>query len=112
MEEDKSLGLRLKSLRGKKTQEEVSKVIGISRARYSHYENDRVEPDNDILNKMADYYGVTTDYLLGRTNEQNQTIKEESSIISEYRKKAIEEIHKMSEEDVNYFYDLIKRIKK
>ena len=60
-----TLGVRLKSLRGKKTQEEVSNSLGLSRARYSHYENDRVEPDNEILKKLAEYYKVSTDYLLG-----------------------------------------------
>lgn len=60
-----TLGARLKILRGKKTQEEVSNSLGLSRARYSHYENDRVEPDNEILKKLAEYYKVTTDYLLG-----------------------------------------------
>jgi transcriptional regulator with XRE-family HTH domain len=61
------LGDRLKSLRGKKTQEDVAKIIGISRARYSHYENGRSEPDTDTLQKLADFYGVTTDYILGRS---------------------------------------------
>lgn len=70
MEENKILGERLKSLRGKRTQEEVSKALGLSRARYSHYENNRVEPDAEILNKMADFYNVTTDYLFGRTDKK------------------------------------------
>lgn len=43
------LGGRLKSLRGKRTQEEVAKQIGVSRARYSHYENGRSEPDYETL---------------------------------------------------------------
>lgn len=59
-----TLGERLKKLRQKKTQQEVAESIGISRARYSHYENDRSEPDNDLLQKLSDYYGVSTDYLL------------------------------------------------
>jgi transcriptional regulator with XRE-family HTH domain len=58
------IGEKLKKLRGKKTQEEVAKAIGISRARYSHYENERSEPDSEILQKLADYYKVTIDYLL------------------------------------------------
>ncbi|MDN5387405.1 MULTISPECIES: HTH-type transcriptional regulator Xre [Bacillus] len=58
------LGGRLKSLRGKRTQEEVAKQIGVSRARYSHYENGRSEPDYETLKKLADYYKVTIDYLL------------------------------------------------
>lgn len=58
------IGGRLKSLRGKKTQEEVANHIGVSRARYSHYENGRSEPDYDTLQKLADYFKVSTDYLL------------------------------------------------
>lgn len=57
----------LKELRGKLTQEEVAKQIGLSRARYSHYENGRSEPDNEMLQKLANYFNVSVDYLLGRT---------------------------------------------
>ncbi|AMX00446.1 helix-turn-helix domain-containing protein [Rummeliibacillus stabekisii] len=69
----KTLGEILKSLRGKRTQEDVSKELGLSRARYSHYENNRVEPDQEILKRLADYYKVTTDYLLGRTQNISTT---------------------------------------
>lgn len=55
------IGGRLKSLRGKKTQEEVANHIGVSRARYSHYENGRSEPDYDTPQKLADYFKVSTD---------------------------------------------------
>lgn len=63
------LGERLRSLRNSlgKTQSEVAKELGISRAAYSHIENNRNEPDNSLLVRMADYYKVTTDYLLGRS---------------------------------------------
>lgn len=63
------IGDRLKQLRGKQTQEDVAQYLGISRARYSHYENGRSEPDNETLNKLADFFHVTTDYLLGRSDE-------------------------------------------
>ncbi|MFD9627702.1 helix-turn-helix domain-containing protein [Peribacillus muralis] len=65
------IGNKLKILRGKRTQEEVALKIGVSRARYSHYENGRSEPDMEILQKMADHYSVSTDYLLGRTDIPN-----------------------------------------
>ena len=45
-----TFGERLKELRGK-TQEEVSTGIGISRPRYSHFENNRNEPDLDLIQK-------------------------------------------------------------
>lgn len=70
------LGTRLKELRGKTTQEEVAEKIGVSRARYSHYENSRSEPDTEILNKLADYFKVSTDFLLGRTEDPTPIRKE------------------------------------
>jgi transcriptional regulator with XRE-family HTH domain len=60
------IGKRLKSLRGKRTQQEIADQLSVSRASYSHYENGHVEPDNDLLIKMADLFKVTTDYLLGK----------------------------------------------
>lgn len=59
-----TLGKRLKRLRGKRTQEDISDALGISRARYSHYENDHVQPDHELLIKMANYYNVSLDFLL------------------------------------------------
>lgn len=68
---DKMLGERLKQARmnAGKTQEQVAAMLGITRGGYSHLENNRNEPDNETLVKLADYFGVTTDYLLGK----NQT---------------------------------------
>lgn len=59
------LGKRLAWLRGSTTQEEVAHNVGISRARYSHYETGRSEPDATTLCKLAEYYNCSLDYLLG-----------------------------------------------
>ncbi|PZM61859.1 helix-turn-helix domain-containing protein [Paenibacillus dendritiformis] len=58
---------RLKRLRGikKKNQQEVADELGISRSTYSGYESGQREPDFDTLRMIADYFEVTTDYLLG-----------------------------------------------
>lgn len=82
MEKEKTLGERLKYLRGKRTQEEVAKAIGLSRARYSHYENNRVEPDITILSKMSDYYNVSVDYLLGRPTDTTTEEIEDPAFIA------------------------------
>lgn len=82
MKRKKALGERLKFLRGCRTQEEIAFKLGLSRARYSHYENDRVEPDTETLNKMADLFDVTIDYLLGRSDTPSYTEKEDE----EFRK--------------------------
>ncbi|EAH1382352.1 XRE family transcriptional regulator [Listeria monocytogenes] len=63
-------GNRLKQLRknNNKTQEDISKILGISRGAYSHIENGRNEPDMETIVKLANIFGVSTDYLLGRSN--------------------------------------------
>lgn len=80
------IGDRLKELREKTkvNQEVVAIAIGISRARYSHYENNHVEPDIELIGKLADYYNVTTDYLLGKSNNPN--LVEDAYIDEEIKK--------------------------
>lgn len=61
------LGKRLKELREDKTQEEIAKLLGIKRARYALYEQNRTEPNIEILNKLAKLYNITVDYITGNT---------------------------------------------
>jgi transcriptional regulator with XRE-family HTH domain len=51
------------------TQEELSGKLGISRAALSHYETNRREPDYLTLCTIADYYQVSVDYILCRTDD-------------------------------------------
>lgn len=60
------IGEKLKRLRGKVSQEEVAKKLDISRARLSHYETGRSDPDLEMLKKFADFYSVSVDFLLDR----------------------------------------------
>jgi len=61
---------RLKELRKKTvySQEDVGKLIGVSRTAYAGYEQGAREPDNETLVKMSKLFGVTVDYLLGIEN--------------------------------------------
>lgn len=69
------IGERLKNLRKNldKTQEDVATELGVTHGAYSHFENNRNEPDSETLRKLADYFLVSTDYLLGRTDDPNST---------------------------------------
>ncbi len=62
---------RLKELRikAKKTQTEVGEALGVNQRTYSNYELGIRSLSAEILTKLADYYGVSVDYLLGRTDE-------------------------------------------
>ena len=51
-------------------QEDLAKVLNISQRTYSHYENGTRKIPLDILVALADYYGCSVDYLLGRTKKK------------------------------------------
>lgn len=49
-------------------QKDVGKMMHLADSTISNYETNTHLPDLDKLNAMADIYGVSTDYILGRTN--------------------------------------------
>ena len=53
------------------TQKDAARDLNISQALLSHYERGARECGLDFLIKIADYYGVSCDYLLGRTSDRN-----------------------------------------
>jgi transcriptional regulator with XRE-family HTH domain len=64
---------RLKQLRMhyRVTQEDLAAVIGVSRATVAGYEapSKKREPDFEIVCRLAGFFGVSTDYLLGHTDD-------------------------------------------
>lgn len=68
---------RLKDLREDKdlTQTDIANILNISQRGYSHYETGNNDIPTDILIKLADYYGISVDYLLGRTDIKNKKEK-------------------------------------
>ena len=69
---------RLKDLREDKdlTQKEISEILNISQVAYSYYEIGKRSIPLEILLKLADYYGVSLDYIFFRTNEKKVNKKE------------------------------------
>lgn len=59
-------GERLRKLRTKqgKTQKEIAEALGFKTSTYTFYENEKREPDFKTLIALADYFGVSCDYLL------------------------------------------------
>lgn len=61
---------RIRNLREDKdmNQTSVAKILGMSQTGYSKYETGENDIPTAILIKLADYYGVSVDYILERTN--------------------------------------------
>lgn len=69
----------LRILRMKKHlyQKDIAKLLNIAVSTYSYWENGTYEPDQKSLVKLADFYNVSIDYLLGRTeNDDEKAIKQ------------------------------------
>lgn len=68
---------RLKKLRKEKklSQTELGQILNLAQRTISSYETGERFPNELILNNIADYFGVSIDYLLGRTKLRSYTIK-------------------------------------
>ena len=73
---------RIKEIREDKgfTQTEVAKKLGITQRNYSYFETGQTMLTEEILNKIANFYNTSIDYLLYRTDERKAYPK---SIIDE-----------------------------
>ena len=61
---------RLSELRKAKglSQYELADRLGFSRGQLANYEQGKRQPDHEVLGQLADFFEVSTDYLLGRTD--------------------------------------------
>jgi transcriptional regulator with XRE-family HTH domain len=79
------------------TQEGLSNKIGVSRSALSQYELGSRQPDYEIIKRMADFFGVSTDYLLGV--ERNGYIHKEETQLDRDKKYALELIMGIKDPD-------------
>ncbi len=65
-------GERLKKLRQERKvpQKELAEYLGITVRGYQFYESEVNEPNINTLIALADFYGVSVDYLVGRTDQR------------------------------------------
>ncbi len=87
---------RLKDLRISRqiSQKDFAKRLGVSQQTVASWEVGRTEPANDALKNIADYFNVSTDYLLGRddtsknislSDEQKNLLKDFDSLNADGR---------------------------
>lgn len=79
----------LKTLREKKglTKRQVACGVGVTDRAYIAYEYGERDVSTELLSKLADFYGVTTDYLLGRETGEPGTVEK---LVSEFNMTALE----------------------
>lgn len=66
-----STATKIRELRKQRrlSQTDLAKLIHVSQATVTSWETGRADPSSSALNTLADFFGVSSDYLLGRTDE-------------------------------------------
>ena len=100
-------------------QKEFAQKLGMSQQRYQHYESGKREPDNHTLALIAQELGVTTDYLLGKSeslepgspNDEMWALRQEMAERPEM--KTLFDLAKTADKDtLNFASEMIKRMRK
>ena len=76
------------------SQQKLADIILVSQQSVNKYENKDIEPDIDTLIKIADFFGISLDYLVGRTeiremadrDRMSDLFSDEAKVVREYRK--------------------------
>lgn len=88
--ETKEILKQLRKSRGFSTMQDFCSATGMNFSTYQNYESGKRIPTADILIKLADFYGVTTDYLLGREPlpnpfaDLNLSESDEAKVLAKY----------------------------
>lgn len=98
-----NLGERIKELRIKKelSQTELATFLNIARSTLSQYESNQRTPSDEIKLKLAEYFDVSVDFLLGKTNNKESTIALHSD--TDYK-----DLPPEAKEEIYNFIDYIK----
>lgn len=111
---------RLKEMRKKNhlTQVQIATMLSVRQNTYSYWESGKTNPDISCLQKLAEYYGVTVDYLIGRDVPDTdvgdkQTKKEpaaDDSGLAEYKKQLIDALSSASPDDIRRMLEIARLV--
>ena len=70
------------------SQQELAKAAGVTRSAYANYENGAREPNLNVLIRLADFYGISLDDLVGHraAGQENAAVAAERQFLESYRK--------------------------
>lgn len=103
------LGDRIKLLREERhlKQEELARDLSVAPSTIGMYETNKRQPNNDLIIKLAKYFNVSTDYLLGKSDIRNP----EEQIKQEFEFAYHKEMEGLSDEEIADALRFYKQIK-
>lgn len=105
-----NLGERLKNLRLEKgvSQTELAKQFNIARSTLSQYESNQRTPSDEIKIKLSEYFNVSVDYLLGKTDFRNYT-EDPDITVALHSDTDYDDLPKEALDEINNFIEYIKQ---
>lgn len=105
-----SFGERLRELRIEKnlTQEELASYFGLHKTRISQYELNKRQADDEMKKKLAQYFNVSLDWLLGLTNVRNYT-EDNNTTIALHSNTDYDDLPDEARKEINNFIEFIKQ---
>lgn len=102
------VGTRIKNLREESglTQLAFAKILNINNSTLCQYESGDRIPSDDIKGRIADYFCVSMDYLMGRTNIREKLPSAVDEELSDARKKALQFIDGLSDDQLDRFINM------
>lgn len=97
--------LKEERLKKKLTQVQLAEILDIDRTSISKYENGKQLPELYVLNSIADFFGVSLDYITGRSN--NRTSNTEEVVSSDFLKK-LDDLSEESKKELEKYIQLLK----
>ena len=94
----------LRKSKGYTNMKDFCDAAGISIGTYQNYETGKRVPTADMLIKLSDFYGVSTDYLLGRCTNMMTPSKKQQKIAEEYAK--------LDDAEQKILYDMVEALVK
>lgn len=69
--------IKLFELRSEKglSQRELARIMNVSQGTYNNWENENTQPSIEQLIVLADFFEVSVDYLVGRTDDMGNTVQ-------------------------------------
>lgn len=100
---------RLKKLRNEKrlSQKELAKELKMSQQTIAKWENNQSTPNPEMIVKIADFFDISTDYLLGRTNEDISIDKIPKQKIRNFNYNRLQELVKNKDSSLEELAELL-----
>ena len=90
------------------SQQRLADAIGVSQPSINKYENHNIEPEIEILKRMADYFDTSIDYIVGRTQERHKIEPMRADMLSLTEEEMLLHFRALTDEEKNCIENTIK----